>query len=373
MRRGIALSSACLMLLVGLIPARAEDRPAAAARCELTAFPPLPAMTPEPSGWRGMLYGAMHAFARADAPDAALKQLGGSSLTMRADLEVFRAALLDDLRNDIRCLTREARIAHGDLAVRDGSVELHLRETTSAPRAIAALAAANGGAVDAIDFVDAGDGLIRLTPTDEGFAGRFGAMLDRATEVVAGRVKDLGIAKASVARDGADRIVIRLPGVKDASRFVAMFSKPARLELRLVDASMSAEDALKSGVPFDDDVLYGLKDKRPWLVAKKVSVGGEHLVEAYAGLPESGEPYVYFRLDDGGTRAFADTTRENVGRPFAIVLDDAVISAPVIREPIVGGTGQINGGFTIAEARYLGLLLNSGALPLRLELVDQQT
>lgn len=284
MRRGIALSSACLLLLVGLMPARAEDHPAAGTHCELAAFLPPPPAAPEPAGWRRMLYGSMRAFERSDAPDVALKQLGGSSLTMRADPEAFRAALLDDLRNDVRCLTREARIAHGELVVRDNSVELRLRDP-----AVAALAA-SGGAADAINIVDLGDGLIRLTPTDKEFAGRFDAMLGRATAVIAGRVRDLGIAKASAARDGADRIIIRLPGISDASHFVATLSKRARLELRLVDITMSAENALKTGVPLDDDVLYGIKDKRPLLVSKKVSIGGEHLVKAYAGLQGAGEP-----------------------------------------------------------------------------------
>jgi preprotein translocase subunit SecD len=373
MRRALAISGMCMLLLVGPTAVRADDRPAPSTRCELAAFPPPRPVEAAPTGWRMMLHQLVRGFERTETPDAALERLGGTRLTMRADAELFRAALLDDLRNDARCLIREARIAHGELAVRDGSVALRLREPAQAPQAIAALAAATGGAADIVDIVDLGDGLLKLTPGQKGFADRLGAVLERSREIIAGRAKDLGIAQAGVARDGADRLRIVLPGVADASRLVAMLGSRARLELRLIDASISAEQALKTTVPPDDDVLYGAKDKFPYLVSRKVAVSGADIIEAsatFAGARD--EPAVSFRFDARGTRAFADATRENVGRPFAIVLDDAVISAPVIREPILGGSGLINGNFTVREANDLAILLRSGALPLRLDVVERQ-
>jgi protein-export membrane protein SecD len=136
---------------------------------------------------------------------------------------------------------------------------------------------------------------------------------------------------------------------------------------------MSAEQALKTTVPLDDDVLYGAKDKLPYLVSRKVAVSGADIIEASATFTGArDEPAVSFRFDARGTRAFADATRENVGRPFTIVLDGAVISAPVIREPILGGSGLINGNFTVHEANNLAILLRSGALPLWFEVVERQ-
>lgn len=374
MRRALALSATCLVLLIGPTAGRAEDRPTPATRCELAAFPPPRPVEAAPTGWRGLLHQLVRRFERSETPDAALKRLGGTRLTMRADAELFRTALLDDLRNDARCLMREARIGHSELAVRDGSVALRLREPAQAPNAIAALAAATGGAVDVVDIVHLGDGLLKLTPSQNGFADRLGAVLERSREIIAGRAKDLGIAPAGVARDGADRLRIVLPGVADASRLVAMLGSRARLELRPVDTTMSAEQALKTTVPLDDDVLYGMKDKVPYLVSRRVAVSGADIIEASATFTGArDEPAVSFRFDARGTRAFADATRENVGRPFAIVLDDAVISAPVIREPILGGSGLINGNFTVHEANDLAILLRSGALPLRLDVVERQT
>jgi preprotein translocase subunit SecD len=371
MRRALAISATCLLLLAGPTAGRADDRPAATAtRCELAAFPPPRPVEAGSSGWRGLLNQLVQKLDRTETPAAALARLGGTRLTMRADAELFRTALLNDLRNDVRCLMREARIGHGSLGIRDGGVELHVPNVADGVKAVAALSAATRGGVDIGQMPD---GLIRLTPNEEGLADRLGAVLDRSREIIAGRARDLGIAQAGVERDGADRIRILLPGVLDVSRLVAMLGSRARLELRLVDSSMSAEQALKTTIPLDDDVLYGMKDKVPYLVSRKVAVSGADLVEASPTFATRDEPAVSFRFDARATRAFADVTRENVGRPFAIVLDDQVISAPIIREPIVGGSGIINGKFTVREATDLAILLRSGALPLRLDVVEQQS
>jgi len=246
---------------------------------------------------------------------------------------------------------------------------LRLREPANVLKAAAALHEATRGAVDIALPMDAVGG-ITMTPTEKGLFDRRAAMLDRAVDVIAGRAKDLGI--AGVERDGADRIRILLPGVADASRLVAMLGSRARLELRLIDSSMSPEQALETTVPLEDDVLYGAKDKLPYLVSRKVELGGEDLVEASPTVGARNEPAVAIRFGARGARAFAEVTRENVGRPFAIVLDGVVISAPMIREPILGGSGIINGRFTVQEANELAILLRSGALPLRLDVVEQQ-
>ncbi len=370
MRRGLAISSACLLLLAGLTAAHADNPPAAATRCELTAFPPPPPAPWEPTGWRRLLYRAVEALVRTETPAAALKRLGGTRLVMRADTQVLRSAILDDLRNDIRCLMREARIGYAGLAVHDGHVELRLREARDVPKAGKAVLDATHGAVDiAVELDDA----LTMTPIEKSLYQRLAGMLDRSVEIIAERARNLGIARAGVQRDGADRIVIELPEVTDASRLVAMLGARAQLELRLVDAAMSAEQALKTTIPLDDDVLYGMKDKTPYLVSRQVAVSGADIVDASASFAGRGEPAVSFRFAARGARAFAEATRENVGRQLAIVLDDAVISAPIIREPILGGSGMINGNFTPREANDLAVLLRSGTLPLRLDVVDQQS
>jgi protein-export membrane protein SecD len=358
------------MLLAGLPAARADDAPAATSRCELTAFPPPPPPAAQPTGWRALIARAVQTLDRSEAPADAVQRRGGMSLLMQADAQVFRAAIADDLRNDIRCLMREARIGYAVLAVHDGRVGLRLREARDVPKAGKVVLDATHGAVDiAVELDDA----LTMTPIEKSLYIRLEGMLDRSAGIIARRIEGLGIKQAGVQRDGHDRIRIDLPGVTDDSRLITMLGSRARLELRLVDETMRAEEALKSSVPLDDDVLYGIKDKAPWLVSKHTAVGGEHLVDAHAGVPESGEPYVAFRFDALGSQDFARVTRENVGRPFAIVLDNEVISAPVIREPIVGGSGQITGRFTVREAEDLALLLRSGTLPVKLDAVKTRT
>jgi preprotein translocase subunit SecD len=148
------------------------------------------------------------------------------------------------------------------------------------------------------------------------------------------------------------------------------------MEFRLVDVSMSPQDALATRPPPDSEVLYETNkggQKIPVLVQKQVMVSGADLTDAQATFDQrTGEPVVSFRFNSNGARRFAQVTQENVGRPFAIVLDNEVISAPVIREPILGGSGQISGNFTVESANDLAILLRAGALPAKLTPIEQR-
>jgi len=143
----------------------------------------------------------------------------------------------------------------------------------------------------------------------------------------------------------------------------------------MVDTSMSAQDALQGRTPSDSEVLYEKQgDQRvPILVKKQALVEGADLTDAQASFDQrNGEPIVNFKFNSTGARRFGRATQENVGRPFAIVLDNEVISAPVIREPILGGSGQISGNFTVETANNLAILLRAGALPAKLTVIEQR-
>src|SRR5580704_11052880 len=194
MRRNLLVLPACLLVLgVVATAARAEDSPAAS-RCELKGVPALqPAAPPGPfASVRNHVLGWV--FPR-EQPDAALARQGGLRLVLRADTDAFRAELLDDLRDEVRCLMREARIAHGNLAVRDGSIELQLRENFDPPRALAALALAvpAGQPPGALDMRDTGNGLIQLTPTAAAYDGWLRDALERTAETIERRMQELGI------------------------------------------------------------------------------------------------------------------------------------------------------------------------------------
>jgi preprotein translocase subunit SecD len=186
-------------------------------------------------------------------------------------------------------------------------------------------------------------------------------------------LRNNGITQAGVQPDGTDRIRVLLPGVTDPDRVAAMFTKRARVAFRLVDVSMNPEGALKGAPPAASEVLFGFKNKDPYLVQKEVEIEGDDIADASPGFASgTNQPIASFRFNARGARRFAHLTADNIGRPFAIVIDDRVMSAPVIREPITGGSGQISGNFTLQEANTVAMLLRSGALPGRLSVVDQQ-
>src|SRR5690606_27826067 len=149
----------------------------------------------------------------------------------------------------------------------------------------------------------------------------------------------------------------------------------AKLTFRMVDMSMDVQQAIATRPPADSEVLPGTENpNEQWLVEKRVLVSGEDLIDAQPGFDQrSNEPVVTFRFHSNGARRFATATTQNVGRPFAIALDNKVISPPRINEPITGGSGQISGQFTVETANNLSILLRAGALPAPLTIVEERT
>jgi preprotein translocase subunit SecD len=323
------------------------------------------------STWERLRESARTWLGGAEDPAAALARLGGARVLFRADVDDFRNTILVELRDDVRKLLREARVAYGSLEVRGGNVEVRPREPSDVPRAMAALAATAGPAHDAVDVRDAGEGLIRLAPTDRAVAERLNGPLDQTVEVIRQRLDGSGIVAASVKRDGPDRVLVIAPGLGDPAHMVQLIQETARLEFRLVDMSMTASDAMRSRAPADSEVLFGFKTREPYLVYRQSLLDGRDIVDARPSFDQIGRPDVDFRFTARGTRVFAQLTQENVGRPFAIVLNREVLSAPVIQTPILGGSGQITGNFTVEDAKRLALLLRAGMLPVRLVVLEQ--
>jgi len=331
-------------------------------------FAAFPSAADSSSRWEWLRDRILGSPDRANGPEAALARLGGSRLVLKADTDEFRAVILKELRDDVRRSLREARIPYSGLAVQGSRVEVRVRDVADLPRALTAI---GGGSVPAGQ--DLGDGLITLAPTAADFNDKLRAALDNTIEIVKRRLNELGVDLAGVERDGGDRIRVLLPGVKEPTRFAGMMVARAQLAFRLIDQPSPAQ-AILGGGSANADVLYGLTDKEPYTVSRQVAMTGHELVDASPGFDQrTGEPIVSFRFSAHGARDFADITRANIGRPFAIVLDNAVIAAPVIREPILGGSGQISGGFTLEQANDLAILLRSGALPFGLSVVEQHT
>ncbi len=303
-----------------------------------------------------------------------MEKLGGSRIVYRVDSDGLREAVITDLRDDVYKNLREGRIAFSGLSIRDGCVEVKIADTKGREQLAHKLAsAAEGLPTHALTVIDGGDGLVRLAPTDAASAARLHDLIEDAIAMIEQRLKDAGVKLASVQPDRTDRIRIFLPDVMEPERVTAIFARKVTVSFRLIDLSMPAEQAQSGTPPAGTEVLLGSKDKQPYLVAKDSALDGDDIRYAGPGFASgTKDPIASFRFNGRGTRRFAHVTEENIGKPFAIVLDGKVISAPVIREPITGGSGQISGNFTLEEASSVAMMLRAGSLPGHLALVDQQ-
>jgi preprotein translocase subunit SecD len=308
---------------------------------------------------------------------------GGSHLLLEVDSNAVRKEKLEALRDDVRRVLREARIGYTGLAVRGDSVEVRVRES-DLPQALLKLRELSqplGGILGGtgqrtIDIVEGGGGLIRLTPTQPAMLERIRQSVEQSIQIIERRVNELGLVEPNIQRQGVDRVLVQVPGLQDPTRLKEILGKTAKLTFRLVDQSVPPEQVLQGRPPPESEILYGDKteSKIPYLINKSVLVSGEELTDAQPGFDHrTSEPIVTFRFNSSGARKFARVTQENVGKPFAIVLDDKVISAPVIREPILGGSGQISGNFTVEAANDLAILLRAGALPAPLTIIEERT
>lgn len=307
---------------------------------------------------------------------------GGSHILLEVDSPAVRKEMLQTLLDDVRRVLREARVGYTGLAVRGNGVEVRLREGTDPQQPLAKLRELSQPLTGilattgqrSLEIVDAGGGLIRLTPTEPAIVERIRQAVEQSIQIIERRVNELGTVEPLIQRQGIDRILVQVPGLQDPTRLKELLGKTAKLDFRLVDMSMTPEQAQQSGVPPDSEILYGTKQKEPYLIKKAVAVSGADLTDAQPGFDQrTSEPMVTFRFNSNGARRFSQITQENVGKPFAIVLDNQVISAPVIREPILGGNGQITGSFTVQEANDLAILLRAGALPAPLTIIEERT
>ena len=303
-----------------------------------------------------------------------MEKLGGSRIVYKVDAGGLRESVITDLRDDVYKTLRENKIAFSGLAIRDGGVELKIADARARDLLARKLAsAAEGLPSHALAVTDGGDGLVRLAPTEAASAARLRDLVEDSVAMIEQRLKDSGIRLASVQPDGTDRIRIFMPGEMNPEQTTAIFARQIKVSFRLVDLSMPGEQAQSGTPPEGTEVLLGFKDNKPYLVAKGSALDGDDISYAGPGFATgTKEPIASFRFNGRGTRRFAHLTAENVGRPFAIVLDDKVVSAPVIREPITGGSGQISGNFTLEEASSVAMLLRAGSLPGHLDLVEQR-
>ncbi|ODN70156.1 protein translocase subunit SecD [Methylobrevis pamukkalensis] len=313
----------------------------------------------------------MPGFLPQDRVSLGLDLRGGSHLVLEVDSAELVKERLQTVMQDARAAIRTAGITDTTFRRGGNDVVVNLGNGADRNAALAALRplATNVGLSGASDLAFGGSGqTITVSLTEAGITDRTSAAVEQSLEIIRQRIDQVGVSEPTIQRVGADRILVQLPGVQDPARIRELLGSTAKMSFHLLSDSMVG-DRVPPGVSLLRD-----DEGRSYPVDDRVELGGDRLTDARVGFdPTTNEPMVSFRFDTTGAARFAEITRANVGKPFAIVLDNKVLSAPVIREPITGGSGQISGSFSVQTATDLAALLRAGALPAKLTVIEERT
>jgi SecD/SecF fusion protein len=297
---------------------------------------------------------------------------GGSHLVLEVDAAALKTDRLRSLLDDVRTTLRKERIDPRSARVSSGVITLTVADPAQVAKAVEVLSAmATPVGISRqkdIDVTSEGN-VIKVALTDAGLNDRLDAALQQSLEIVRQRVDQVGVAEPTIQRVGSNRMLVQLPGLQDPTRLRQLLGSTAKMTFHLLSNTPAGETP-----PVGVTMLPDAKSGQQYPVEDRIALDGEHLTDARAGFDQrTQQPLVSFRFDSVGARKFAEITEANVGRPFAIVLDGKVLSAPVIREPITGGSGQISGSFTVEETSTLAALLRAGALPAPLTVIEERT
>ena len=297
---------------------------------------------------------------------------GGSHLLLEVDVASVMKEHLESLVDSMRSVLRKARIGYGELGISGDDAKVLIRKAEEVEKARNLLRKIETESKIVVDGKT-----IRISFTERAWSDRRNAALQQSLEIIRRRIDETGVREPTIQRQGDDRILLQVPGVEDPERLKALIGKTAKMTFHLlhernIDQDYSRTPPGARWLPHQDDGSKGQSQKL--LIKRRVMVSGEDLVDAQPGFDQrDNQPVVSFRFNARGGKKFGDVTAANVNRAFAIVLDRAVISAPVIREPILGGSGQISGNFSVAQAQDLALLLRAGALPAPLTILEERT
>ncbi|MDJ0610499.1 MAG: protein translocase subunit SecD [Kiloniellales bacterium] len=303
---------------------------------------------------------------------------GGSYLLMEADLD---KVVLQRYKTESRALRREfreARIGYqGGMRVTGEGITMKLRDPAqlSAAREIIRDLSAE------YETTTSDEGEIRIAFTDQALLQFKNNIMEQARQVLEIRINETGLSEPSIQRQGERRVLIQAPGAEDPEELKEIIGQTARLDFRSVRLDvLPGRDPIPPGAEVlperveTDQEGNPIREPQLFVVDEAVVISGKNLVDAQPSFDQNtSQPIVTFRFDSLGGQRFGQYTAENVGRPFAIVLDDKVISAPRINEPILGGSGQISGQFTVQETNRLALLLRAGALPADMTILEERT
>ncbi len=313
---------------------------------------------------------------------------GGAHLLVGMDTAELKKDWLLTLKDDARKSLRDAKIGFSAVGVQGDAAQVRLVKPEDSDKALVELKklvqpvgnAILGSSGFNIELTQGAEpGVFLLKPTDQGIQERVQGALGASIETINRRINALGTSESTVVQQGRDRILIQYPGLTDTEKLKKQLD-PAKLSFHEVNPNMSVAEAKEGRVPLGYQILPSLeKDDDPsgareYLVGESAIVAGEDLVDAQPAFDsQTNAPIISFRFNQAGARKFGDFTRGHVGDPFAAVLDKHVVTAPRIMGPILDGSGQISGNFTVESANDLAVKLRSGAIPAKLTIVEERT
>jgi SecD/SecF fusion protein len=308
---------------------------------------------------------------------------GGAHLVLEMDTAKLKSDWIGVIRADAQKTLRDAKIGFAGINATPTNVQVRIARPEDADNALKELRkliqnlgnpVLGTGGPD-LDVRSGEGGAITLTPTDQGLLQRIRQAQSAAIETLNRRINAMGTAESTVVPQGRNRILIQYPGLQDTTQLKRLVGETAKLSFHEVHPTLTPEEARATRVPAGYRIFPSIEGRGGAIVLRDTPVvSGEDLVDAQPSFDQRDNGWVIsFRFNQAGARKFGNFTRDHVGQPFAIVLDDRVISAPVIREAILAGSGQISGGFTAETATNLAISLRSGALPAKLTIVEERT
>jgi preprotein translocase subunit SecD len=303
---------------------------------------------------------------------------GGSHLLLEADAQDAQKQRLQAMDDSVATeLRRDPRIDVGDISTAGGRLSFMVRDPRQVDAAVERMrnltrpVALTGNRDWDVAVVDSTR--VVLTPTPSGTAQAMKDAMSVARDVVRKRIDPSGTKEITVVTQGANRILVEVPGVEDPEALKRLIGQTARLEFKLVDMGANPQDVQQGRAPPGSQVLPMFNGQGGIAVKRRVMVSGDQISKANQSFDENGAPDIEITFDSAGARRFGRATQENVGKPFAIILDDKVLSAPTIESAILGGQARITGSFTVQSAHDLAVSLQSGKLPVKLNVIEERT
>ena len=299
---------------------------------------------------------------------------GGSQLLLEVDFDAFMREQLGNLVDEIRTKFREEKVGYRGLTLSEGKVVFSLRDDTSSDikAILAKLSPDLNVEQSGVDFT--------VTFNDTWKKVSRAQIIDQSLEIVNRRVNETGTKEPIIQRQGDTRILLQVPGLADPEHLKSLLGRTAKMTFHMVDESVGAADIERGIAPPGDRIVEedNRNNKsgppRKLAIFSRVELSGDMLVDAHTGFnQQTGEPVVDFRFNTTGARKFGEITAQNTGKLFAILLDNKVVTAPRIDQPILGGSGYIRGNFTVESANDLSLLLRAGALPAPLKIIEERS